>query len=212
MRPSVPPGNQPSHEPLVSRRMSLLVGAVVVGTVLAGCSTDPNSVAGQARSGDRKGYISGDGLSEHIAAADRGEPVELAGATLDGQQWSSQSEKGRVVVINKWASWCAPCVIEAPEIEQVWKDVLAADKPVQFMGINFRESPATGLAFATSRGLTYPSLTDEDGTHILALQGRATATPSTVILDREGRIAAHVSGAVTASTLAGLIDDVLADQ
>ena len=80
------------------------------------------------------------------------------------------------------------------------------------MGINFREDPARGAAFAKKAGMTYPSLNDEEsgGVLILALQGKAPTVPTTLVLDREGRIAARVNGPVSASTLRGLVDDVVA--
>ncbi len=80
------------------------------------------------------------------------------------------------------------------------------------MGINFREDPARGAAFEKRAGITYPSLSDESGVAILALQGKAPTVPTTLVLDREGRIAARVNGPVTASTLRGLVDDVVAGE
>ncbi len=184
--------------------------ALVVGA--AGCSQDPNSVAAQAKAGDQKGYVSGDGAVETIPEADRGEPVELSGKLLDGSAWDSASARGQVLVLNVWGSWCAPCVAEAPDLQKVWGDLQADSAPVRFMGIDFREDPARGAAFAKKAGITYPSLSDEasGGTLILALQGKAPTVPTTLVLDTEGRIAARVSGPVSASTLRGLVDDVVA--
>ena len=82
--------------------------------------------------------------------------------------------------------------------------------PAQFVGIDFREDPARGAAFAKKAGITYPSLTDESGVAILALQGKAPTVPTTLVLDPEGRIAARVNGPASASTLRGLVDDVVA--
>ena len=82
--------------------------------------------------------------------------------------------------------------------------------PAQFVGIDFREDPARGAAFLKKAGITYPSLTDESGVAILALQGKAPTVPTTLVLDPQGRIAARVNGPATASTLRGLVDDVVA--
>ena len=105
-----------------------------------------------------------------------------------------------------------PCVAEAPDLQKVWSELEAEQAPVRFMGINFREDPARGAAFARKAGMTYPSLSDEGsgGVLILALQGKAPTVPTTLVLDREGRIAARVNGPVSASTLRGLVDDVVA--
>ena len=196
----------------VSRRAALALTSAAALAALGACSSDPNSIAEQAKKGDQKGYIAGNGAIEQIPVDKRLEPVTLEGATLDGRQWSSSAERGKnIVVVNLWGSWCPPCIEEIPDLEKVWTDVQADQKPVQFMGIDFREDTQRGAAFARTQKMTYPSLTDESGVLILAFGRQApTSPPSTLILDREGRVAARANGAVTAATLQGLIDDVLA--
>ena len=195
----------------VRRRSVVVVASVGALVALGGCSSDPNSIAEQAKQGDQKGYIAGNGAIEQIPVDKRLKPVTLEGKTLDGTQWSSASARGRdIVVVNLWGSWCPPCIKEIPDLEKVWTDVQAAKKPVQFMGIDFREDVQRGAAFVKTQKMTYPSLTDESGVLILAFGKQApTSPPSTLVLDREGRVAARANGAVTASTLQGLIDDAL---
>ena len=193
-------------------RASALLAIPVLVVSLAGCSQDPNSIAAQAKSGNRQGYISGDGTVESIPVAKRNEPVELSGKTLDGASWSVAGQAGKVVVLNVWASWCPPCEKEAPELKDAAEKVAAADEPVVFMGINTRDNPASGKATAKRQGIPYPSLDDQDGRMILALQGKAPTPPVTLVLDPSGRIAARVVGEVTSSTLTGLVDDVLAEK
>ncbi|KRE42359.1 TlpA family protein disulfide reductase [Knoellia sp. Soil729] len=196
----------------VSRRAALALASAAALATLGACSSDPNSIAEQAKKGDQKGYIAGNGAIEQIPVDKRLEPVTLEGTTLDGRQWSSASERGKqVVVVNLWGSWCPPCIEEVPALEKVWTDVQAQKKPVQFMGIDFREDAQRGAAFVRTQKMTYPSLSDESGVLILAFGRQApTSPPSTLILDREGRVAARANGAVTETTLRGLIDDVLA--
>jgi thiol-disulfide isomerase/thioredoxin len=193
-------------------RWAVGVAAAVLLLGATGCTQDPNSVAAQAKAGDQKGYVSGDGAVETIPRAKRGEPVELTGTLLDGTDWDIASTRGKVLVLNVWGSWCAPCVAEAPDLQKTWAGLQADRAPVEFMGIDFREDPARGAAFAAKAGITYPSLTDESGVAILALQGKAPTVPTTLVLDTEGRIAARVNGPVSATTLRGLVDDVVAQS
>ena len=201
-----------SHAPRRTVRTAALLAAPVLALSLAACSQDPNSIAAQAKSGNRQGYVSGDGTVEQIPAAKRNKPVALSGTTLDGASWSVAEQAGKVVVLNVWASWCPPCEKEAPELKKSAETVAAAAKPVVFMGINTRDNPSSGKATAKRQGIPYPSLDDQDGQLILALQGKAPTPPVTLVLDPKGRIAARVLGEVTSSTLDGLVDDVLAEK
>lgn len=185
---------------------------VVAAVALAACSSDPNSIAAQARAGDRKGYISGDGTIERLAPTQRGSAVELAGTTLEGRPWSMKGKEGTILVLNVWGSWCPPCIEETPALQKAWETVQAKGKKVQFLGLNVQESPASGLAFQTANKVTYPSLAYDGGVPLLALQGKVTTTPATIVLDGQGRIAARVSGPVTMPTVLGLVDDVLAEK
>lgn len=187
---------------------------VALGVILAltGCSGESSSVAEQAQAGDNKSYISGDGEIVRYAVEDRLEPLTLSGDTITGEQWSLADHRGSVVVLNKWGSWCPPCVKETPDLVEAWAQIQAMEAPVTMVGLNFRESPQTGAAFAERSGMTYPSLSDEDGVLPLELQGRAQATPTTLVIDAEGRIAAAVAGPLTTATLVGLVEDVLTDD
>ena len=194
-------------------RVGRAASAVVIAATLAltGCSGQSSSLAEQAQAGDNKSYISGDGEIVRYAAEDRLEPVTLSGETVTGDRWSLADHRGSVVVLNKWGSWCPPCVKETPDLVRAWAQIQAMEAPVTMVGLNFRESPQTGAAFAERSGMTYPSLSDEDGVLPLELQGRAQATPTTLVFDTEGRIAAAVAGPLTTATLIGLVEDVLAD-
>lgn len=189
------------------------VGALCLG--VASCSSDPNSIAAQAKS-DRatggKGFVSGDGTIERVGPEKRDTPLALDGTTLDGAPWKVADAKGNVLVLNVWGQWCGPCVAEMPDLQRVWSQVSAAGKPVRFMGINYRDGAETARAFLRVNKITYPSLADDGGRTLLALRGKANTTPTTLVLDRQGRIAARVSGPVSAATLNGLLDDVLGES
>ena len=189
-----------------SRRSLLAAASAVAATGgLAACSSSG------AEDEQDLGYRSGDGSVTAFDETQRGEPVELAGETLDGQTWDSAEHRGQVVVVNVWASWCGPCAKEAPHLVALNKELKGDD--VELVGINFRESSMeTGRAQAKTWGFTWPSIYDKSGTTSIAMQGKMTTQPSTAVLDRQGRIAAVVLGATTQSTLQGLIEDTLAEE
>lgn len=189
----------------------LASGAVAVALLLAGCTGggDDGGIAAAANGkGDSVDKIS----LRQIAPAKRGAPMDLSGTLLTGGPWSLADAKGKVVVLNVWGSWCGPCQAELPELQSAWTKLQAAKKPVVLMGLDFKESAATGLAAMQQRGLTYPSLEDDDGKTILRLGKNFVATPTTVVLDTQHRVAAVVPGAVNETTLLGLVDDTLAGK
>ncbi len=189
-----------------SRRSLLAAASAVAATSgLAACSSSG------AKDEQDLGYRSGDGSVTAFDETQRGEPVELAGDTLDGQTWDSADHRGQVVVVNVWASWCGPCAKEAPHLVEAFDETKGED--VEFVGINYRESSKeTGRAQGEEWGFTWPSIYDKSGTTSIAMQGKMTTQPSTAVLDRQGRIAAVVLGATTQSTLQGLIEDTLAEE
>ena len=189
---------------------ALAVGVLSLG--VASCSSDANSLAAQAKSGDGKGFVSGDGAVERVALDQRPAPLTLSGTTLQGSPWKVADAADKVLVLNVWGSWCGPCVAEMPHLQQVWSQMSSAGKPVQFMGINYRDGAETAQAFLRVNKVTFPSLADDGGRTLLALRGKANATPTTLVLDRRGRIAARVSGPVAAATLTGLVKDVLGES
>lgn len=196
------------------RPLALLAAAALLAS--SGCTTGGtttgggNTVADQAQEVAGRDYISGDGRIETLGPEQRGEPVDLSGQTIDGESWNSADLRGDVVVLNVWGSWCPPCVEEMPDLQAAWQQLEERDEPVHFMGVNVNEAPATASAFLDRFEVTYPSLRDDGGVALIALQERASVPPTTLVLDAQGRIAARVAGQVTESTLVGLVDDVLA--
>jgi thiol-disulfide isomerase/thioredoxin len=181
--------------------------AMVAAALLAlpGCSGgSTSSVADQ-------GFISGDGTVTQLAVSKRTDPVECRGTTLQGKPFDLRSLRGDVVVVNVWASWCAPCIAEAPGLQRVHAQTEA--EGVRFIGINTEADQAAARAHERRFGVTYPSLAEDGGRVLLRLRGPLppTATPSTLVLDRNGRVAARVIGRVDASTLQSLVDDARAE-
>ncbi|WP_248242547.1 TlpA family protein disulfide reductase [Microbacterium kunmingense] len=171
---------------------SALLALVLVGG-LAACTSDP--LAEQYREGANTGFIAGDFRVVEIPEAERGEPVAFSGVLDDGSTVTEADYAGEVLVVNFWYAACAPCRVEAPFLEEV--NQAYADAGVSFLGVNTYDSAEASLAFAETYGVTYPSaLAVEDGSTKLAFAERTplNATPTTLVIDREGRVAARIIG------------------
>jgi thiol-disulfide isomerase/thioredoxin len=166
---------------------------------------------GSAETGDQ-GYVDGTGLITRLAADQRTKPGEVSGTTLDGEDLNLDRYAGKVVVLNVWGSWCPPCRKEAPTLAAASRE-LAGDGVV-FVGVNTKDSsPEQGLAFERRYDVPYDSFFDPSGRTLLAFHGtlNPSAIPSTVVLDRQGRVAASILGEVPSRrTLVDLIRDVAA--
>lgn len=186
--------------------------AAVIAVSLTACTADP--VAQQYLSGDGKGYISADGAVEEIPIADRGEPVAYSGVTEHGEDFDSADIAGDVTVVNFWYAGCAPCRVEAGDLEEVWQQY--SDDDVSFVGVNIYDQADTARSFAETYGITYPSIMDVDsGTAKLAFASATPiqATPTTLVLDKQGRVAARIIGQLDGpSILSTLVGDALAEK
>lgn len=176
--------------------------------LLAGCA-GTNAADGTDGGGNR--FIAGDGNITEYKAGERKSVQDVTGEGLDGKRIGLADYKGKVTVVNFWASWCAPCRGEAPSLEQVHQDNKAHG--VAFLGVNFKDSKDNAKAFERSFKVTYPSLFDADGRVTLAFRAvPPSAIPSTLVLDREGRVAARIIGATTYSKLGPLVAKVRAEK
>jgi thiol-disulfide isomerase/thioredoxin len=189
------------------RRVALALSAVIFGVALAGCS---NATASSDK-GNEQGFVSGLGTVTKVDVADRKAGPDLKGATLGGSPFDLSALKGKVVVLNVWASWCGPCRAEAPALERVAQDL--RPQGVQFVGLDTRDSDASATAFVDNYGVTYDSVIDRDGQLQLAFRKTIppSAIPSTLVLDRQGRVAGRYLGPITEPRLRELIAPVLAE-
>lgn len=178
--------------------MKKLLAFIVLALTLTACG-------GGGSTTSEESFVSGDGSTTYIKAADRKIAPAITGMTLKGVNYTY--EKDRVAVVNVWASWCSPCRAEAPTL------VAMANKypDVAFIGILTRDNPANAEAFERRFKIPYPTLIDDS--ILLGFKGSlpANAIPTTVILDKTGRVAARISGVVTVASLTELIDKVSAE-
>lgn len=186
------------------RRVVLLVSAALLGSAaVAGCSSPIGS------SGGDQGFVSGKGAVTTLPADQRKPPGPVSGQTIDGKQLSLHDYAGKVVVVNVWGSWCAPCRAEAPMLAATARHL--APKGVAFLGLDSRDpSKAAAQAFARRFSVPYPSIYDQEGRSLLAFRGTLSpnSVPSTVIIDKQGRVAASVLGEVDRTTLVDLVNEV----
>jgi thiol-disulfide isomerase/thioredoxin len=186
-----------------------LAGAVALALPVAACSAGSSGAKGGSSN-----FVAGNGEISTVKPADRTPAPALSGRTVSGGQASLAAYKGQVVVINVWGSWCAPCRAEAPDLAEV----AAAEKSkgVSFLGINTRDLNVSNAAsFDRHFGITYPSLYDPYGKLIQKFP-RGTlnpqAIPSTLVVDRQGRVAARALKALSADELHQLIDPIVAEK
>lgn len=196
------------------RRSFLRIGAgLAIGVPLvaaaSGCAVE-DPLAAQAKAGDSKNYIAGDGSVTEYAAGERGEPVELAGSLFDGTAVTSADWAGDVVVLNFWYAACAPCRKEAPDLVEL-HDTFAPDG-ARFYGVNIRDEEKSAQAFERNFSIPYPSFQDKNGGILLSMTQYVppSAVPTTLVLDREGRVAARILGLADKGTLKALISDAMA--
>jgi len=186
-----------------------VAAALTAAAALGGCAADPAQTE-NAGSDDR--YISGDGSSTVFDAADRTQAPDQSGKTLDGEDVSLSDYRGDVLVLNFWASWCGPCRSETPVLNEVHGDF--EDQGVSFLGVNIKDDETAARAFEKKQKVGYPSLYDQPGEVAQAFRDTVPpqAIPSTLVIDRDGAIAARVIGETDYDQLTELVEQVVAED
>lgn len=175
-------------------RLLPLIGLLL----LAGCLTpvEPYEIA----------VASGFNVVRHEPGA-REDAIPVAGVRLGAPGEVEATPGGEVLVLNFWGSWCGPCRREQPHLEALWREY--GPRGVRFVGVNTRrDQEAAALAFLAEFDVTYPSIYDP--TSGIAYDWGVRFMPMTFVIDREGKVAATIVGALRRrADLASILDDVI---
>ncbi|MFI6617407.1 MULTISPECIES: TlpA family protein disulfide reductase [unclassified Streptomyces] len=192
-----------------SRAVLSTAGVAVAALVLSACSSGGTS----GGSGNTNFITGSDGIAT-VKKGDRQAAPDLSGKTIDGKTLNTADYKGKVLVVNVWGSWCSPCRAEADNLVQVAK--ATANKDVQFVGLNTRDtSTEPAVAFEKKYEVPYPSLYDPTGRLMLRFKKgtlNPQAIPSTIVIDRDGKIAARALQALSEDKLREMLDPVIAEK
>ncbi|WP_394278678.1 TlpA family protein disulfide reductase [Microbacterium sp.] len=196
------------------RRALAAAAALALAVTLSACTSENDDLRETYEEGRNQGFISGDGRVTEIPAESRGDAVEFTGTAVDGSTISSADYAGDVVVLNFWYAQCGPCRAEAPLLQSVHEETEAAG--AEFLGVNIYDGPEQAASFDETYGITYPSILargDVDLKLAFADWTSLQAAPTTLVLDREGRVAASLFGQLqSASILQTLVKDTLAEE
>ncbi|MEU8568601.1 TlpA disulfide reductase family protein [Streptomyces pathocidini] len=191
------------------RRAVLATGAAAAALALTACGSGGTS----GGSADTK-FVAGTGGIDTAERGDRQPLPAITGTTIDGKKLDLSDYQGKVLVLNVWGSWCPPCRAEMPHLVKVAKDTKADG--VEFVGINTRDSSKPpAQKFEKEFAVPYPSLYDPMGKLMLRFPAGSLnpkAIPSTVIVDREGRIAARALKALGEDELRKTLEPLIAEK
>ena len=192
------------------RAPAVLGAALAVLALLAGCSTSKDAV----ESGQDFTFVAPGGQTTILydPPESRGVLRALSGESLlrPGTTVGLEAFPGRVVVLNIWGSWCGPCRTEASDLQFVARQT-AADG-VSVLGVDVRDDRAAATDFVRDRGITYDSVFDPPARTLVALKGYPRNTvPSTIVLDRQHRVAAVYLTAIRVPELIPLVERLAAE-
>lgn len=180
---------------------------VILALVLTACSGGKDAVNQDSNDGFR--YTQANKRGTVIAAAKRKQAGPVAGTLLDGTSYALAQDRGKVVVLNFFASWCGPCQNETPQFDTVYRARKSAG--VQFIGLDVKEaSKSNAQAWIQNKEITFPVVYDELAKTALQIGNvPITGLPDTVLVDKQGRVAAVYVGAVLPKDLTDALDQLV---
>ena len=186
----------------------LLAGLTLLALLASGCGVGKDAVNQNA--GVENRFVAGSGVVQY-PAADRLAAPPIRGTAVSGPAIDTAAYRGKVLVVNWWGSWCAPCRTEAPALEEVY--AISKNRGVQFVGVNIKDAKDRAAAFERAYGLTYPSVFDDAGR--VAQDFRKTppvGQPATILVDKQGRVATIFRRAVLYGELKDAVDELVAER
>jgi thiol-disulfide isomerase/thioredoxin len=186
--------------------------ALAAAVVLGAAACDGGGTAQDSAVGNGSSFVQGSYGTTVFAAGSRPQAPQVTAKTLTGAGFRLSADRGSVVVMNFWGSWCPPCRAEAPTLGQLARH-FAADG-VRFVGVDIRDNPASAEAFDQTFRISYPSLNDPNDLIALDFNGSVppAGTPATLVIDRTGHIAARIIGPVSYNSAEALLTQVSAEH
>jgi thiol-disulfide isomerase/thioredoxin len=189
-----------------SVRLRSLLPAIlaVAALLLAACSS------GSSGSGDTYSFSGAQRFGTLIPVADRKPVPQFGGSLLTHGTYNLAAYKGKAIVVNFWGTWCGPCTVETPTFQKVYDAY--KNKDVSFVGIDIKDGTRDApRSFVRDNHITYPIVYDETGETALRMGNiRVQATPFTVLLDKQHRVAGVYVGPLTAKDLEPMLNKLVA--
>lgn len=193
----------------VLRTARLVALALGVALTAGACSSGDDAVDQTA--GTELRFVQGDPKGTVIDPGEREQAPEISGETLDGKPLALTDFTGDVVLLNFWGSWCAPCRVETPELQELYAEHHTAG--LRIVGVTVKDQKQNAEAFIRNKGIEFPSLWDSSGRVALAFRNLpASAIPSTILFDRAGRVAAAYTGVVEKDEIEPAVTKLLDEQ
>ncbi len=193
----------------VVRRRPVVLALLAALALVTACTGGKDAVDQNA--GGQFRYVQTNKAGTVIPLKDRKTAGVVSAKLLDGAPYTSTADAGKVLMFSYFASWCGPCQTEMPQIEQFYQQHKASDFTV--VGVDTKEPSAdTGKSWVAGKGLTFPVISDQVARTALQLGKIPVALPSTVILDKQHRVAAIYLGSVLPADLAPVISQLTAES
>jgi peroxiredoxin len=192
----------------MKRLLTALAAAALTVSALSACTG--KDAVNQTTNGDYT-FQQATNIGSLIAVGSRKKAEDIGGTLLSGGRTTLRDNAGKVVLINFWATWCQPCIIETPQLDALYRRVHATG--VDFLGINTKDQKSKAESFVRDNDISYPILFDEEGQSALRLGNLPAASlPFTVMIDKHQRVAAVYTGRLSPKDLEPVINKLRAES